>query len=445
MLTSFSNLASKFKCKREADIGSVRQDFDLRHAEMRRASQFAFGLAAVSFSAAYWFDMPSKRKRISEMAPIANDKHVAFEHWSRTQGVEINGVAPVELVSRGVGLMTTKNVKRGERILFIPEKAMFKPSLSTLKADKLDAASPQAQLTISAMIAFRQSDSKFSIWEQTWPTRENFAQSFPIYWPQEAIKLLPPSVNQPLDRQLADYQKDWNVTKDVCQRRGFDEQDFKYYWMIVNSRSFHWKPSHARAGSMVMCPFIDYLNHGPTGSTCLVSQNNKGYEVHADRDYERGEEVLATYGGHSNDKLLVHYGFICSNEPKGPSVDDDIRLDHLIIPRLEANIRDQLQDVGFLGGYSLIPTSNELCFKTQVAIRAATLTCNEWEYFAANGDDLAADHSATVNNFVKALLTDYRSDAVQKLSDVQRLGSQPTMLSSRWKQIIDAIDTFSKS
>lgn len=31
-----------------------------------------------------------------------------------------------------------------------------------------------------------------------------------------------------------------------------------------------------------------------------------GYELRANRDYESGEEILATYGAHSNDKLLVH-------------------------------------------------------------------------------------------------------------------------------------------
>ena len=55
--------------------------------------------------------------------------------------------------------------------------------------------------------------------------------------------------------------------------------------MIVNSRSFSWKPPHLKVGEMVMCPFIDLMNHGSTGSGCKVTQNAKGYEVHADRDY----------------------------------------------------------------------------------------------------------------------------------------------------------------
>lgn len=148
---------------------------------------------------------------------------------------------------------------------------------------------------------------------------------------------------------------------------------------------------------------------------------------------EPGEEVLATYGAHSNDKLLVHYGFICSHTSDGPSPDDDIRLDHLIIPKLSVAVRDQLQDVGFLGAYALLPATNELCFKTQVAVRAALLTCNEWEYFVACGEDLSVDYTSEVNEFVKSLLAEYRKTAIE-------YSGAPGMLGLRWTQIVEAID-----
>lgn len=154
--------------------------------------------------------------------------------------------------------------------------------------------------------------------------------------------------------------------------------------------------------------------------------------------------MLVTYGAHSNDKLLVHYGFINSSSHSKPSADDDIRLDHLILPKLSPEIQRQLQDVGFLGAYSLVPATNELCFKTQVAVRAALLTCNEWEHFMSSGDDLGLDHTQQVNDFVKVLLSQYRSDAVQRLQDTSKLeeSTARSILSQRWQQIIDAVDKF---
>lgn len=157
--------------------------------------------------------------------------------------------------------------------------------------------------------------------------------------------------------------------------------------------------------------------------------------AYAYHETEAGEEILTTYGAHSNDKLLVHYGFICAHQPNGHSPDDDIHLDHLIIPNLSQDVREQLQDVGFLGAYALLPATNELCFKTEVAVRAALQTSNEWEYFIACGEDLSEDYSLKVRQFMYPLLVEYRKLAVARCE-------APGMIGLRWRQIMDAIDNF---
>lgn len=230
----------------------------------------------------------SKRQKALEPLSGLNDgedKHQQFTRWSRDRGVHISGIKAERMEGRGVGLVTTKTLRKGDLILFIPEKAMFKPDPTLLKREKLSTASPQAQLTLSAMAAFRDSDSSFKLWEEVWPTMNDFQESMPMCWTDSLQQLLPPSVHQPLERQLADYQKDWNAAKSFCTQRSFSEGEFKYFWMIINSRSFHFKPPRGKAGSMVMCPFIDYMNHGPTGVGVDVAQTAKGYEVKANRAY----------------------------------------------------------------------------------------------------------------------------------------------------------------
>ena len=230
----------------------------------------------------------SKRTRLTDSKfkePRGDDMRQIFTQWAKDRGVEINGVKPERHPGRGVGLVTSKHLKQGDRLLFIPEKAMFKPDPSLLKREALDRASPQAQLAISAMLTFGGEMASIKLWESVWPTRNDFEESMPMCWPAALQQQLPPSVHQPLERQLSDYQKDWNAARELCNRRDLDEDDFKYYWMIVNSRSFHWKPPRQKAGVMVMCPFIDYINHSPTGSSCHVSQTAKGYEVEANRNY----------------------------------------------------------------------------------------------------------------------------------------------------------------
>lgn len=73
------------------------------------------------------------------------------------------------------------------------------------------------------------------------------------------------------------------------------------------------------------------------------------------------------------------------------------------------------------------------------------LTCNEWEYFVTNGEDLSIDYSSAVKDFVKDFLGHYRKDAMQKIDEIQAQGDglAQVILRMRWTQIIEAIDAFS--
>lgn len=233
----------------------------------------------------------AKRAKLSESAGSegsernGDDRHGIFTTWAQGRGVKINGVAPAKLPGRGLGLVTTRAITMGERMLLVPEKAMFSPNARFLKANSLDRASPHAQLAISVMSVAKNEESPLAAWEATWPTAEDFHHSLPLCWTKKIRERLPPSVQQPLERQEEDARKDWSAVRGVCHQNGWSFREWRYYWMIVNSRSFHWKPPRGKSGSMVLCPFIDYMNHGPSGTTCSVFQGPHGYEVLADRDY----------------------------------------------------------------------------------------------------------------------------------------------------------------
>ncbi|KAM3421977.1 hypothetical protein BST61_g2354 [Cercospora zeina] len=394
-------------------------------------------------------------QRPSSPSSPEHNEHTLFTSWAESRGVQINSVAPTRIPGRGVGLLTTTSIKKDTQIIFVPEKAMFKPlSISTKPkfSQQTVNPSPQAQLAISIMSACQDRSSPYYVWQSTWPTREDFESSMPLLWSKRLASHLPPSVQQPLERMREDYQRD--LTSMLHRHPDWKEREFEYYWAIVNSRSFHFKPPGAKPGSMVLCPFIDYMNHGPSGTGVIVRQTPKGYEVVADRDYEPNTEILVTYGAHPNDKLLVHYGFVNSSEPGSPS-DDDVRLDHILDSHLSPNTKSQLQDVGYSGSYTLFPASShrvqpEICFRTQVAVRAELLTANEWEYFMLNGEDMTSDQSVKIKLWLRPLLEGYRDDASGKLVELSKLkpeeGSAEAgavfWLKTRWDQIEHALDAF---
>jgi hypothetical protein len=114
---------------------------------------------------------PPKRARLSESkpemeVPSQDDKHTLFTAWAQERGVEINSVAPQQLPGRGLGLMTTAAIEAGDRLLFVPEKAMFKPDVAFVKRSGLERASPQAKLSVSIMAKFTPTDSLLAAWER---------------------------------------------------------------------------------------------------------------------------------------------------------------------------------------------------------------------------------------------------------------------------------------
>ena len=137
---------------------------------------------------------------------------------------------------------------------------------------------------------------------------------------------------------------------------------------------------------------------------------------------------------------MVHYGFVWSYDISDPSPDDDIRLDHIIIPELSEEVRSRLQDVGFLGGYAYLPATHELCFKTQVAIRASILTANEWEYYMENGEDLGEDQTSRVEKIVQVMFLPYNQQGQRAIVALRGMQQSPmtALLMERWKQIIAA-------
>ena len=230
----------------------------------------------------------------TDSADPPGDKHTRFTTWAQARGVAIQGVQAQHLPGRGHGLITTQPIRAGDRILFIPPKAMFHADPALRRAHpSLRDASPHAHLALSALQAFPSAPppppdvdaAGLALWRSTWPSPAAFARCMPLHWPARALACVPPAVRAPLERQRADYARDWQVARPVCEARGWGEAEFAYVWMLVNSRSFYWKAPRAAGGGMVLCPFVDYMNHVPSEGGCGMVKTDRGYEVVADRAY----------------------------------------------------------------------------------------------------------------------------------------------------------------
>ena len=269
---------------------------------------------------------------------------------------------------------------------------------------------------LASFLAFGGLDASFyEPWKATWPSFQNFEETMPILWPSSVRRQIETDIASPfvaglneqpahllpraiggnwadsrgrksrtsrdegiLYRQEQKLKADW----DIVSKRfpgGRKRRDFFYYWLVVNTRSFYFESSDVplppKDDRMVLCPFVDYFNHGNHG--CKVAFNKQGYTVTSDRRYDVGEEIYTCYGGHSNDLLLVEYGFILDNNRY-----DCIPLDDFFCRyQLNKKIKKSLERAGYLGDYSL--NGDGVCFRTQVAIQRELLGTCSWRKFIA--------------------------------------------------------------
>lgn len=160
----------------------------------------------------------------------------------------------------------------------------------------------------------------------------------------------------------------------------------------------------------------------------------KGFTITCNREYNPGEEVFLSYGPHSNDFLLVEYGFILDTNKW-----DETKLDHIIIPKLSKTRKEALDDRGFLGNYTIDPS--QPCFRTQVVLRALALPGNRWRAFS-DGFDEGADEREDVDGRLVEILKQYEREVDKVNKQVEDLSESDrrSVLQKRWGQIRNIVE-----
>ncbi|PVI06502.1 SET domain-containing protein [Periconia macrospinosa] len=381
------------------------------------------------------------------------EKHSLFIEWAESQGVKINGVAPAQFVDRGMGIVAAKDLKKGDCLVHVSNTTLVTVAHNSIYKMKFPASiTVHARLATYFSLLAADEKSPYKLWQDVWPTEEDFKSILPLYWSKELQKLLPPDATNLLAKQKVNIEKDYqSITKLFPS---ISRSVFTYNWVAVNTRCFYFDYPDLPSASprlpkkranltaedcYALCPFLDYFNHASTG--CNPTANAKGYSVHADRDYKAGEEVYVTYGSHSNDFLLAEYGFILSSPSTTPQNDtsnthDNIPLDHLIVPHLSPSQVETLKTDGFYGTYTLwntIPPA--VCHRTQGVVRLLTLPERRYSAFVGGTDEGGADQ-ARVDRFLVEALVKYEREVMRVLEEVEGLeGYAGEVLTRRWKQI----------
>jgi hypothetical protein len=243
------------------------------------------------------------------------------------------------------------------------------------------------------------------------------------------------------------FSKDWDSIRFLDL--GFTKEVFTHAWLVVNTRSLYYKPEHSspyadlpKTRYMTLCPFVDYFNHSSSG--CKVELSSKGYSVTSTVPHAEGEQIFVSYGCHSNDFLLVEYGFLL---PDRDNKWDEVRIDSLILSELKPAHINYLEAEGFLGNY--VFDWNLFCYRTQAAVRMALIPVGgpsegrmveRWRGFLA-GEEEGEREQPVVDQFLFRLLKRLRGASEEALRKVERLrgGYAKICLKERWEQILEMI------
>ncbi|KAF2877097.1 hypothetical protein BDV95DRAFT_534519 [Massariosphaeria phaeospora] len=361
------------------------------------------------------------------------EAHTQFVDWAESNGVDINGIAPAKFLDRGMGIVAAKDLKKGERLVHVRNTSLITVALPAVRVLKFpDNATVHGKLAAFLALKLQAKDSEYKLWQDVWPTEQDFRDILPIHWPKKLQELLPNAATTTLTNQQSNLTRDWHDLHPSLP--SIPKPLFTYTWLIVNTRTFYWAypdlpASHPRLpkkrGQLTsddcyaMCPFMDYFNHSDVG--CDPQADATGYSVTADRAYKAGEEVFVSYGAHTNDFLLVEYGFVLQE-----NASDAVLLDHLIVPVLSKEQTAVLKEDGFYGSYTLSASTTTtastlpICHRTQAALRLVTLPSRRYAAFVSGSDEGATDQ-ARVNAYLVELLVKYARQIGDILEEVEGL------------------------
>lgn len=311
-------------------------------------------------------------------------------------------------------------------------------------------------------------EAKYSKWQAVVPTVEDIQQSMPLTWPASLQSLLPAAASQLLAKQSTKFDKDWDTVSAAFPIEGKGKgkgggvskectrDEYMHAWLLVNTRTFYFVTPKTeklpKEDHMALQPVADLFNHTDRDGCHVAFDHTDSFTFRTTRAYEKGDEVHISYGSHSNDFLLVEYGFVL-----GQNHWDEVRLDEVVLPALTRSQKEELEDVGFLSNYVL--DHDTLCHRTQVALRQMVvtgkyggLTMDEWRKFVSGLDD-GEKSQAKVDALAVGLLKKYEATVKIKEKELRKLRFQEEdgdeemnecrreILLKRWAQIRGLVKT----
>jgi hypothetical protein len=285
-----------------------------------------------------------------------------------------------------------------------------------------------------------------ALWRKTLPSLETFKACMPFFWPEELQAHLPDPATSLLKKQQRRLASDWKAVSEAYPNLTYNE--YVHAWLLISTRTFYYTPPNMLPEDtpeadecLAIVPFGDYFNHFAHG--CKVNYSADGYEFVLEKGVKKGEELYISYGNHTNDFLLVEYGFTLDDNEF-----DLVNLDEIILPLLSTEQKNILEDADFLGNYSLsvvmLDENETLCYRTITALRLLIMPIRSWKKGLRTGFDEDDKYAGKLRELELKILSDYLDVVSDRCRKIEALRvdtqSRRQALLSRWKQISEQLE-----
>ncbi|NXK52747.1 SETD4 protein, partial [Chauna torquata] len=279
-----------------------------------------------------------RRKHLQSFTYGVNCSHkleyIKLKKWLKDRGFEDSNLRPAQFRDTGRGLMTTKALQAGELVISLPEKCLLTTDtvLSSCLGEHIMKWKPPVSPLIALctfLIAEKHAGEK-SWWK---PYLDVLPKTYacPVCLEQDVVSLLPEPLRKKAQEQRTMVHELYVSSKAFfsslqslfAENTGtiFNYSALEWAWCTINTRTIYMKRSQRECFSFepdvyALAPYLDLLNHSPNVQVkAAFNEQTRSYEIQTNSQCKKYEEVFICYGPHDNQRLLLEYGFVATDNP----------------------------------------------------------------------------------------------------------------------------------
>eukprot|EP00002_Diphylleia_rotans_P035717 TRINITY_DN7821_c0_g1_i1.p1 TRINITY_DN7821_c0_g1~~TRINITY_DN7821_c0_g1_i1.p1 ORF type:complete len:379 (-),score=77.98 TRINITY_DN7821_c0_g1_i1:164-1300(-) len=345
--------------------------------------------------------------------------------WMLGKGAEI-GSMEIRCGSRGRGLFATKDLQAGEICLIIPSSVIITPVSVETPVENWD---PNTRMVFFLIHERKLPDG---IWKHYINSLPKDSSSTIFLSRPSSIHVKSSRHQRWISRQHSDI---FSIMKRIASYLKIQEDtpewsdlmvECRWAYFIVMSRTMYIPVSKMPEENFGLVPYADMLNHDIEANLkAEYVASRKAYVFKTLKHCRADEELIVSYGFHSNKKLLKNYGFILPNNPFS-----HVRVWWKIPPQ-NPKANRFFETNGFAQSKFLV-TTEEVTFPLMFALRLCALEdlglfTSKSANKVINEDPLGEKVETKANATLKTILADMKKD-LEKIHTEGSESEQQTIL-----------------